>query len=35
MHPSERVHKTLNHEEPDRVPMMFSGSRWVIEQLKE
>ncbi|MGI9428505.1 MAG: uroporphyrinogen decarboxylase family protein [Bythopirellula sp.] len=35
MHSSERVQKTLSHEEPDRVPMMFSGSRWVIERLKE
>jgi uroporphyrinogen decarboxylase len=31
----ERVIAALNHQQPDRVPMMFSGSRWVVERVKE
>jgi len=34
MNARERVRTTLNHQEPDRVPMMMSASRWVIERLK-
>lgn len=34
MNPRERVTRTLNHQEPDRVPMMMSASPWVVERLK-
>lgn len=35
MNSRERVQTTLRHEEPDRVPMMLSASRWVLERLKQ
>ncbi|MDC0936363.1 uroporphyrinogen decarboxylase family protein [Pirellulales bacterium] len=35
MNSRERVRTTLNHEEPDQVPMMMSASRWVIERIKQ
>ena len=35
MNSRQRVQRALSHQEPDRVPMMMSASRWVVEQLKE
>jgi hypothetical protein len=35
VHPKERVNTTLNHQEPDRVPMMMSAGAWVIKKLKK
>jgi uroporphyrinogen decarboxylase len=34
MSSKQRVRTTLNHQEPDRVPMMMSASTWVVADLK-
>ena len=35
MNSKERVQITLNHQEPDRVPMMMSANTWVAKDLKK
>ncbi len=35
MNSKERVQTTLNHQEPDRVPMMMSAGSWVVQKLKK
>ena len=35
MNSKERVRTTLNHREPDRVPMMMSANTWVVKKLKK
>lgn len=35
MNSRQRVQTTLRHQQPDRVPMMVSASRWVIDDLKQ
>ncbi|MCP4166336.1 MAG: hypothetical protein GY759_10635 [Chloroflexi bacterium] len=35
MNSKERVLTTLNHEEPDRVPMMMSAGTFVVQRLKD
>jgi uroporphyrinogen decarboxylase len=35
MNSKERVKATLNHQEPDRIPMMMSAGSWVVENLKK
>lgn len=35
MNARERVRTALNHQEPDRVPMMMSANTWVVEKLKK
>ncbi len=35
MNSKERVQIALNHQEPDRVPMMMSAGAWVIKNLKK
>ncbi len=31
----ERLRRALNHQEPDRVPMMMSANTWVVKRLKK
>ena len=35
MNSKERVQTTLNHQVPDRVPMMMSAGAWVVKKLKQ
>lgn len=35
MNAKERVQAVLNHQVPDRVPMMMSANTWVVEKLKK
>ncbi len=35
MNPRRRLQPALGHQQPDRVPMMMSASRWVVERLKK
>ncbi len=35
MNSRERVRTALNHQQPDRVPMMMSANTWVVENLKQ
>ncbi|MCP4785272.1 MAG: hypothetical protein GY903_25680 [Fuerstiella sp.] len=35
MNSRQRIQHALNHQEPDRVPMMMSASRWGVERLKK